>query len=182
MIASESTYRDALKRLKCLVAIPTYNNAGTIASVVASVRPYTEDLLVVNDGSTDQTAEILASIEGLRLISYAQNRGKGHALRLALKYAAEEGFDYLLTLDADGQHYADDIPVFIRRIEQNPGALLIGARNLAADNMPSKNSFANRFSNFWYRVETGQRLSDTQSGYRLYPVKPLQHIRLLSGR
>lgn len=182
MIASESTYRDALKRLKCLVAIPTYNNAGTIASVVASVRPYTEDLLVVNDGSTDQTVEILASIEGLRLISYAQNRGKGHALRLALKYAAEEGFDYLLTLDADGQHYADDIPVFIRRIEQNPGALLIGARNLAADNMPSKNSFANRFSNFWYRVETGQRLSDTQSGYRLYPVKPLQHIRLLSGR
>ena len=175
-------YREALRWLKCLVVIPTYNNEGTIVEVVAAVRRYADEVLVVNDGSTDRTPERIAALEGIRCISYPKNRGKGHALRLALQYAADEGFDYALTLDADGQHYAEDILRFVERIEEIPGSLLIGARNLTAENMPSKNTFANRFSNFWYRVETGQRLEDTQSGYRLYPVQKLRNIRLLTSR
>ncbi len=125
-------YREALRRLKCLVVIPTYNNEGTIAEVVAAVRRYADEVLVVNDGSTDRTPERIAALEGIRCISYPKNRGKGHALRLALQYAADEGFDYALTLDADGQHYAEDIPRFVERIEEIPGSLLIGARNLTA--------------------------------------------------
>jgi glycosyltransferase involved in cell wall biosynthesis len=176
------TPRERLKALKCAVIIPTYNNVGTIATVIADVKKYASDIIVVNDGCTDNTAEVLASIDGIKVIDYGKNKGKGYALRLALKRAYEWGYEYAITIDADGQHYADDIPVFIDRIEEEPNSLLVGARNLAADNMPSKNTFANKFSNFWYKAETGKRLTDTQSGYRLYPLKPLHNIRLITRR
>ncbi len=176
------TYRERMRELGCIVVMPTYNNAGTLARVIGDVLQYAEDVLVVNDGSTDATQSILEQIDGIRVHSYAENRGKGHALKCGLKLAYEWGFRYALTIDSDGQHYADDIPAFIERIEQVPDSLLIGARNLTADNMPSKNTFANRFSNFWYRVETGQRLEDTQSGFRLYPLRKLQNIRFLTTR
>lgn len=175
-------YRERMRELGCIVVIPTYNNAGTIARVIADVQQYADDILVVNDGSTDETRAILERVEGIRIHSYDENRGKGHALKCGLKLAYEWGFRYAITIDSDGQHYADDIPRFIERIEEVPDSLLIGARNLAADNMPSKNTFANRFSNFWYRVETGERLEDTQSGFRLYPLRKLQHIRFITSR
>ena len=170
------TPRERLKVLKCAVIIPTYNNVGTIATVIADVKKYASDIIVVNDGCTDNTAEILSSIEGIKVIDYAKNRGKGYALRLGLKRAYEWGYEYAITIDADGQHYADDIPVFIDRIEEEPNSLLVGARNLAADNMPSKNTFANKFSNFWYRVETGKRLTDTQSGYQIHHLNMFVHL------
>lgn len=168
--------------LKAVVIVPTYNNAGTVAGVLADVKAFSESVIVVNDGSTDHTAEVLSGIDQIRLIAYPENKGKGYALKLALQKAFEWGYRYAVTIDADGQHYADDIQVFIDRIEQVPDSLLVGARNMAADNMPSKNTFANKFSNFWYRVETGKTLSDTQSGYRLYPLRELQDIRLLTRR
>ena len=176
------TYRDRMAALGCVVLIPTYNNAGTLAQVISDVKEYASDVIVVNDGSTDNTAEILTAIEDIRIISYAENRGKGYALKLGLSKAYEWGYRYAITIDSDGQHYADDIAVFVERIEQSPETLLIGARNLTADNMPSKNTFANKFSNFWFKIETGQSLSDTQSGYRLYPLEKLQNIRLITCR
>ena len=150
--------------------MPTYNNAGTIAKVISDVKEYAADVIVVNDGSTDDTKDILSSISDIKVVDYPNNKGKGYALKLGLKKAYEWGFRYAITIDSDGQHYADDIPAFIEKIEEKPDSLLIGARNLTADNMPSKNTFANKFSNFWYKVETGQTLSDTQSGFRLYPL------------
>lgn len=175
-------YRERLNTLNCIVVIPTYNNAGTIAQVISDVAEYSDNILVVNDGSTDNTLCILSSFSNIRVLSYEKNRGKGYALKLALKTAVETGFDYAITIDADGQHFADDIPAFIERIEQRPDSLLIGARNLTADNMPSKNTFANKFSNFWYKVETGQTLIDTQSGYRLYPLRKLRDMRFITRR
>lgn len=176
---SPETCRQALRDLKCLVVIPTYNNEQTLARVIAEVRLWADEVLVVNDGSTDHTAEILRSIEGIRTLTHERNRGKGRALQTGLKAAWEWGYRYALTIDSDGQHYADDIPSFVERITASPESLLVGARNLTAENMPSKNTFANRFSNFWYLVETGIRMEDTQSGFRLYPLMHLQNIRLL---
>ncbi len=181
-MSETSTYKTRLKELKCLVVIPTYNNAGTLAKVISDVGRYAEDILVVNDGSTDDTMQILSSIEGIRILSYQDNKGKGNAIRMAIDQAYEWGYEYILTIDSDGQHYADDIAVFVERAEQAPGTLLIGARNLQADNMPSKNTFANRFSNFWFKVETWQTLSDTQSGYRLYPLAKLAGTRFVTRR
>ncbi len=178
----QRTYKERLRALNCVVVIPTYNNRGTIADVIASVKEYAMDILVVNDGATDGTPEILAGIDDIKVIGYGKNKGKGYAIRTAFKEAAAMGFKYMLTIDSDGQHFADDIPVFIDFIEQNPDCLLIGARNLNADNMPSKNTFANKFSNFWFKVETGQTLSDTQSGYRLYPLEKLSRMRFMTRR
>ena len=175
-------WAERARRLGCAVVIPTYNNDRTLGGVIAGVRRYCTDIFVVNDGSTDRTAEVLASTEGIRTIAYARNRGKGYALRCGLRAAREAGFRYALTIDSDGQHYPDDIARFIERIERRPDTLLIGARNLTADNMPARNTFANRFSNFWYLVETGRRLEDTQSGFRLYPLRQLGRLRSLCSR
>lgn len=175
-------WAERARRLGCAVVIPTYNNDRTLGGVIAGVRRYCADIFVVNDGSTDRTAEVLASTEGIRTIAYARNRGKGYALRRGLRAAREAGFRYALTIDSDGQHYPDDIARFIERIERRPDTLLIGARNLTADNMPARNTFANRFSNFWYLVETGRRLEDTQSGFRLYPLRQLGRLRSLCSR
>lgn len=174
--------RAEAKLLEVLVVIPTYNNAGTIAAVIGGVREYVDDVLVVNDGSTDDTAEILAGVSGVHVLTYPENRGKGFALRTAMKYASEKGFRYVITIDSDGQHYPDDILNFLTAIKTNPDTLIVGARNIQADNMPSKNTFANKFSNFWYFVETGLKMDDTQSGYRLYPVKKLQNLRFVTAR
>lgn len=177
-----ATVRAVSPRLGCVLVIPVFNNGNTIGKVIADVKRFADTIWVVNDGSTDSTAEVLAKTDGIRVITIPTNRGKGNALKTALKLAAEEGYSYVLTMDADGQHYADDIPVFLDEIQRNPDSLLIGARNLVSENMPSRNTFANRFSNFWFRVETGNRLSDTQSGFRLYPVKALQGIRMITSR
>ena len=163
------------------VLIPTYNNAATVGRVIEESKLYCKDIFVVNDGSTDNTMAVLESIEGINVISYMPNRGKGHALQCGLNKARECGFDYCITLDADGQHYPSEIPKFIEAVGTNPGSLIIGARNLNAENMPGKNTFANKFSNFWFKVETWQTLHDTQSGFRLYPLKEIEKIKLFTG-
>lgn len=165
-----------------MVLIPTYNNAGTLLQVIDDVRRYASDIMVVNDGSTDNTAALLATQSDVRVISYPKNRGKGHALKLGLREAARLGYAYAITIDSDGQHYADDIAVFVEAAERQPDTLFVGARNLQAENMPQRNTFANRFSNFWYWAETGIRLTDTQSGFRLYPLAKLVGTHFIASR
>ena len=165
-----------------VVVIPTYNNAGTLGDVLDSVLAFGLPVVVVNDGSTDGTADVLSRYPCITPIHFSTNKGKGIALRAGLKAATEKGFRYAITIDSDGQHYADDIPVFLSAIEEYPDSLLIGERNLASDNMPGKNTFANRFSNFWFRLETGIKLGDTQSGYRLYPLRKLEGMRFFTSK
>lgn len=174
--------RERSRALGCVVLIPTYNNAATLRDVVEGVSAYVGDVIVVNDGSTDSTPEVIESLAGVQVISYEENRGKGHALKTGLRAAAGRGFRYAITIDSDGQHYPEDIIGFLDHIEANPDCLIVGARNLAQENMPAKNSFANRFSNFWFRLETGRRLSDTQSGYRLYPLEKVGDMKFLTSR
>ncbi len=171
-----------MRALKCAVLIPTYNNERTIARVIEEVRPYCDDLFVVNDGSTDRTTEIVNAVEDITVLGYASNRGKGYALRLGIRELAARGFRYLISIDADGQHYAADLEHFVESAEQEPDRLLIGARCLTAENMPSKNTFANKFSNFWYKFETGHTLSDTQSGFRMYPLEKLGRMHFFTNR
>ena len=164
------------------VIIPTYNNAGTIANVINDVKQYMQDIIVVNDGCTDATSDILASIDGITIVEYGSNRGKGYALKAGFLRARELGYAYAITLDADGQHYADDIPQFIAAHEQNREALIVGSRNLQSENMPGQNTFANKFSNFWFRLQTGIALPDTQTGYRLYPLHSMGSMWYVTSR
>jgi glycosyltransferase involved in cell wall biosynthesis len=139
------------------------------------VLEYSADVIVVNDGATDSTSEILKGFGNkITLLSYSPNKGKGMALRTGIRHAQEKGFRYAVTIDSDGQHFADDISTFIEKIEEHPDSLIVGARNLNQENMPKKNTFGNKFSNFWFHFQTGINLPDTQSGFRLYPIEKMK--------
>ncbi len=181
-MSEETAKMSANKSASSIVIIPTYNNAKTLGLVIDGVLEQGLELVVVNDGSTDHTLEVLAHYPQIQVISYTQNKGKGYALRMGLNRAEELGYRYAISIDSDGQHYPADIPIFLAAIEKEPNSLLIGARNLEAQNMPGKNSFANRFSNFWFRLETGIKLADTQSGYRLYPLEKIKQMHFFTGK
>ena len=170
--------------------MPCYNHAATLALIVSEIRELGYDVLVVNDGSNDGTVQVMEQLEvetkdyesRLYLISYPENRGKGYAIYLAIKKLNELGYRYGLSLDADGQHSVKDILSFTQDINMHDNALYIGYRGMNHINMPGKNSFANRFSNFWFMVQTGQFLPDTQSGFRLYPVHIISKMHFLTTR
>lgn len=168
---SNSTLSETLRLKKVCVLIPTYNNHKTLKRVIDGVLQYTTNVIVVNDGSTDTTSEIINSYSSIDSITIAKNKGKGNALRLGFKKAIENGFHYAITIDSDGQHFPNDIPVFLEELDKNESnILLIGSRNMNQEDVPKKSSFGNKFSNFWFWFETGIKLEDTQSGYRLYPL------------
>ena len=163
--------------------IPTYNNAGTILDVVRRTHRQLRDIIVVVDGCTDDTLALLDTLDfPITVVSYPKNKGKGGALVAGFRKAIELGFDYALTLDADGQHYPEDIPVLLRALDVHPGALIVGSRQFTDDNMPGKNKFANRFSNFWFRLQTTVNLPDTQTGMRIYPLHKLYGLNILTSR
>ena len=165
------------------VVIPTYNNAGTIADVVRRALEYCLDVIVVADGCTDQTLDILQGIEEITVVCCAKNGGKGSALKRGFKQALQMGFAYAITLDADGQHFPEDIPTMLQANQKHPGALIVGERRgLDAMERSKGSKFANAFANFWFAIQTGRRLKDTQTGFRLYPLKKLRGLSLLTSR
>ncbi|HXB28777.1 MAG TPA: DUF2062 domain-containing protein [Puia sp.] len=170
------------ERLKVCILVPTYNNAKTLENLLHDLKVFDAYIIVVNDGSTDDTENILLRFAEIHSISYSPNRGKGYALRKGFRVAVEQGFDYAISIDSDGQHFAKDVPAFLRALENNPGSLIIGARNMDQHSVPAKSSFGHKFSNFWFRVETGIELPDTQSGFRLYPVARLQSMSFITRR
>jgi glycosyltransferase involved in cell wall biosynthesis len=173
---AENKYKELFREKKCCVIIPTYNNHHTIKQVIYDVLVYTGQIIVVNDGSTDHTSEILKEFTQIDLVSYPKNKGKGYALRQGFKFAWNKGYEYAITIDSDGQHFASNLPTFIEAIDEHPNAIIIGNRNMDQAGIPGKSSFGNRFSNFWFKFETGIKMPDTQSGFRLYPLKPLSKM------
>lgn len=175
-------FSTVFKQKKVCVLVPTYNNGQTLKQVLRDVSEYTDQVVVVNDGSTDTTSEILKEFNHLSIINFPSNKGKGYALRMGFKKAVELGYDYAVTIDSDGQHYADDLPVFLKKLEDHPASIIIGARNMEHASIPGKSSFGHKFSNFWFWVEAGYRVNDTQSGYRLYPVKLLNDFTFITRK
>ena len=168
---------------RCCVIIPTYNNQNTLNQVIEDTLGYTSNVIVVNDGSTDNTSRIINDYKNsIEIITHEVNYGKGRALRNAFTYALSLNYDYAITIDSDGQHFPSDFGLFLEEIEANPGSLVIGARNMTQENVPGKSSFGNKFSNFWFRIETGIQLDDTQSGFRLYPIRLMRGIKYLTNR
>ena len=167
----------------CII-LPTYNNAGTLLNVVERIRLFDWFLIIVDDGSTDNTYSLLQENvrDRVKVIHYDRNRGKGYALKRGFREALRKGFAYALTIDADGQHFPEDMPLLVQTLRQNPQSIITGTRNLQSKNMPDGNTFANKFSNFWFRLQTGTSLSDTQCGFRIYPLDRLPKLGLITNR
>ena len=168
--------------MKWCVVIPTYNNENTLENVIREVLQVTADIIVVNDGSTDRTPQILQKFQTITVISHTLNKGKGYALQKGFKAAYRNGFTHAITLDSDGQHYAGDIAAFVASIEENPDCLVVGSRTLPEEKLTRGSGFANRFSNFWFRLISGIKLPDTQSGFRLYPIHLLHAMRFFTTK
>ena len=169
--------------MKYCILVPTYNNERTLEKVLNGVLGISKNVIVVNDGSTDGTSEILKRFtDKVTLINYNENQGKGNALQLGFHKAFDMGLDYAITIDSDGQHYPEDIALLLEQIEQNPGNLVMGSRNMEQASVPGKSSFGNKFSSFWFWVETGISLTDTQTGFRAYPLASIQGLKFYTKR
>lgn len=157
------------------VLIPTFNNATTIEPLIDSIKPFVSDIIIVNDGSTDTTAALLAPRTDCTVLTLPHNSGKGAALQHGFAHALHHGFTHVITMDADGQHLAADLPAFINNIEQHPNTLWIGNRTIitSATPQPSASRFGAQFGAFWYRFNTGLTINDTQCGFRAYPLAAL---------
>ncbi len=182
MDTDKNTKYEAFENSQCCVLVPTYNNAGSLKEVLNSILEYTDRIIVVDDGSTDETPEILNAFSHIDIIRYQKNKGKGYALRQGFARGRELGYRYAISIDSDGQHFASDLTVFLEAIEKEPDSLFVGARNMEEAGAPGKSNFGLRFSNFWYWVNTGIKLPDTQSGYRLYPIERLKKINFITRR
>jgi glycosyltransferase involved in cell wall biosynthesis len=152
------------------VLIPALNCAGTIADVVAGARRLVDRVLVVSDGSVDATAE-RAAAAGAQVVRHETTRGKGAALQTGLHLLAQRGFERVLTMDGDGQHLSDQIPLLLEASHAEPTALILGARRVEAGATTPLRLFGNRFANRWVEIACGQTLPDTQSGFRIYPLR-----------
>ena len=176
--------RQKIANLNVCIIIPTYNNERTLKRVIDGVFEYSNNIIIVNDGSTDSTPKILKEYQGIEQIHFPKNKGKGKALREGFKHAINLGYLFAITIDSDGQHFASDIPEFVKTLEanNNDDILIIGARNMKHESVPGKSSFGNNFSNFWFKFETGIKLQDTQSGFRLYPLRVIKDMTFFTTK
>ena len=170
--------------MRILVLVPTYNNAKTLQTVLDRLWVYTHDIMVVNDGSTDETLQLLHhSPHPINIVTYPENRGKGHALVTGFREAMRLGYDHVITIDSDGQHYPEDLPLFLRKAsELERPTIIVGSRELEHENKSRAATFATRLANFWFAFQTWHYLPDTQSGYRLYPLHHLHGLDLITSR
>jgi len=166
--------------VKVLAVIPAYNEAATVRDVASRTLAQLEDVIVVDDGSTDGTAAALAGLP-VTLIANPANLGKGASLWRGFAAAIAAGADAVVTLDADGQHCPEDIPRLLGAAAEHPGRIVIGARLWDKDKVPGLRYFGNRFANFWVAWAAGAPVADSQSGFRLYPAAVLKHVNVFHG-
>lgn len=169
------------ERPNFLIVIPLYNHADTVRMVAEKALNVHDQVLVVDDGSSDAGAAALDGLN-LRVLRHPENRGKGAAVQTALHEAEKLGFSHIVIIDADGQHDPTDLPQFVAAMAADPTAIVVGKRDFNQASIPASSRFGRNFSNFWLRVQTGKILGDTQSGFRAYPVKIVQGLKLQEAR
>ena len=164
-------------RETCRVVIPCLNEADHIGSLVREVRAFLPHVLVVDDGSEDETSA-LARDAGAVVLRHDRPQGKGASLQAGWKQSRSEGFSWVLCMDGDGQHAPADIPSFLRHAEGGRYSLVVGNRMDRLDSMPRVRRWTNRFMSRRLSRLAGQTLPDTQCGYRLMNLKAWSGITL----
>ena len=163
------------------VVIPAYNAEGTVGGVVRGALAFQEVVIVCDDGSTDDTAQV-AKEAGAVVIRLPENRGKGHCLRLLFSEARKRGFDAVVSLDSDGQHDPADIPRFLEAHRNAPGAIIVGSRMADEGSIPVHRRNSMLVARFYVCLAANRYIDDTQCGYRLYPLSVAESVALHKER
>jgi len=164
-----------MKQSKVIIIIPTYNNPTTIKDVVYDVLNHDHQVIVIDDGS-DSSIEALFSKEEqekIYFVTHETNKGKGEAIISGTKKAKELGYTHTLSIDGDGQHLASEAKLLISECDDDD-TIIIGARNLDLEHVPIGSKFGRWFSNMWACWDTGYTITDSLSGYRVYPISILE--------
>lgn len=162
--------------------VPVFNNRSTVKSIATECRSYLSHIVVVDDGSTDTDVSALFADSDIIVLRHEKNRGKGEAILTALKYIESCGGRFMITIDADGQHYPCDMEKFFPLLQDDEAVVVIGCRRFCGDNIPGKSRIGRKVANFWLRLEAGVSIDDCQSGFRAYPVRYLTKIALEGSR
>lgn len=167
--------------MKICVIIPAYNESYAIGCLISQIRQQGLEVLVIDDGSHDNTAEV-ARVSGAYVIKNSGNRGKGASLARGFDYALTQGFDAVITMDGDGQHLPSDIPNFIHRAAASKNGLFVGNRMVKIRNMPLVRFLTNKFMSWLISFVAHQDIPDTQCGFRLIKKDILKGIRLKTSK
>ena len=159
------------------IVIPAYNEEATIYAVVQVALKQCEKVIVVDDGSIDKTIEKLSGLP-VTLIKHEVNKGKAASLWDGFMAAIDAGVDAIITIDGDGQHSAEDIPLLLDKAAEYPKDIIIGARLADKSAIPAKRYYANKFANFWIAWAAGYPIADSQSGFRLYPKALFDNLKI----
>jgi glycosyltransferase involved in cell wall biosynthesis len=163
--------------MKLAVLIPAHNESSKIHDLIKSVRNQFLDVIVIDDGSTDDTAEI-ASANRAEVLRNERNVGKGASLIRGFAYALSKGYDAVLTMDGDGQHLPQDIPKFIAASKSQEFGIIIGNRMARVANMPRIRIITNSIMSWLISIITKQNIPDSQCGFRLIKKDVLETIKL----
>ena len=163
---------------RVVALIPAFNAASTLGAVIESARS-SLPVVVVDDGSSDGTGAVAAQL-GATVLRHPQNRGKGAALKTGFDWAVENGLDGVVTLDADGQHLAAEIPRFLAARQESGADLIIGSRRHLFEGMLPRRRMANTFSAWGISWAAGVRVDDSQSGFRYYSSRLMREVKLRS--
>ncbi|MGB5217451.1 MAG: glycosyltransferase family 2 protein [Smithella sp.] len=162
--------------------IPVYNHAGTVAQVIKDAQALGYPVFVVDDGSTDNTYAQIKETAGIQILRHEQNQGKGAAILTGFN-AASAVADWAITIDADGQHYPQDARNLIKAIPKKIRPIVVGAREgMTGKHVPWTSSFGRKFSNFWVRTSGGPAITDSQSGFRIYPLPEALNLKTKARR
>lgn len=161
---------------------PTYNNARTLPDIIHRIESLGLPVIVVDDGSSDGTADVLSAWRSVRpdsshVIVHPINRGKAAALRSAFAYAIDAGFTHAITIDTDGQLSPEDIPALLDLSQKRPTGLIVGVRDIHAADYPRRSCVGRRVSNLLVWIESGLRVADSQCGLRVYPLNLVASIK-----
>ncbi|MFC1804678.1 glycosyltransferase family 2 protein [Candidatus Omnitrophota bacterium] len=167
--------------MKICVVIPAYNEEKSIASLVYKIRRQNLEVLVVDDGSHDNT-RLVASENGATVLRNERNQGKGVSLRMAFDFCLGKDFDAVITMDGDGQHLTEDIPFFLRLAQYSDSGFLIGNRMPNTENMPKLRILTNRLMSWFVSMVAKQKIPDTQCGFRLIKRDVLKKIDLRTSK
>ncbi len=163
------------------IIIPAFNEARTLRDIAESALEFSNIVIVVNDGSQDETSLVVKDLP-IKLIEHAQNQGKAASLWDGIQEARKHQLDYYITLDGDGQHAPSDIPRLLSKLEQHPNDIIIGARLADKSAIPAKRYYANRIANFWLAWAAGYPMSDSQSGFRIYPARLFEDLEISTSK